>query len=331
MNALRQNGFLLALCLAVGLAFVAPEIGARDGPLHSEALGKAGVFLIFLMQGLSLKTREMLSRLANVKAHLFCQAWIFLAAPLFVLAVTSLLGELLSPAARFGLLYLAVLPTTVSTAVIFTTVGGGDPSTALFNTTLSNAVGVFATPLWCIALFASAETSFPPVGSLLAKLALLVLLPVFIGQVVRPFAREVVAAIQPAFKPLSNGIILFIVYAAFCNSMADRVWSAVGWNAAVQAGLGALALLAAMSWFAWKAAAWAAADRAQRVALFFCASQKTLAAGTSMAVVIFAADNGLPADLHPSLVILPLLCYHPMQLFLGGVLAPRLGKRGAAL
>ena len=65
------------------------------------------------------------------------------------------------------------------------------------------------------------------------------------------------------------------------------------------------------------------ARREDQVAVLFCGGQRTLAAGAPMAVTIFQSGPALPG-VDPGLLLLPLLCYHPLQLFLAGWLLPRL-------
>ena len=58
-----------------------------------------------------------------------------------------------------------------------------------------------------------------------------------------------------------------------------------------------------------------------RIAVVFCGSKKSIAAGVPMAQVIFSGDPRL------GLILLPLLIYHPMQLLICGVLAGRWARR----
>ncbi len=57
----------------------------------------------------------------------------------------------------------------------------------------------------------------------------------------------------------------------------------------------------------------------------FCGSKKTLASGVPMARLIFAGHPGL------SLILLPIMIYHPLQLLIGGWLAARFAERAAPL
>jgi sodium/bile acid cotransporter 7 len=58
---------------------------------------------------------------------------------------------------------------------------------------------------------------------------------------------------------------------------------------------------------------------------FFCASQKSLATGLPLASSILVAAPGV---VDPATVLIPLLCYHPVQLVLAGWLSARFVAHG---
>jgi sodium/bile acid cotransporter 7 len=60
-----------------------------------------------------------------------------------------------------------------------------------------------------------------------------------------------------------------------------------------------------------------------RIAAVFCGSKKTLASGVPMAKLMFGAHPAL------SMILLPIMIYHPLQLLICGVLAGRWAKRPA--
>ena len=319
--SLRGQSLTVLLVAAIALAAIAPDLGARGGPLRPETTAKAAVFLIFLMQGLSLPTRQLLRSAANARFHAFCLACNFLLAPALMLGLLAALGPSLPENLRPGLLFLAVLPTTISSAVVMTANSRGDTAAALFATTLSNLLGILATPLLCLWLLHAPNLQTPPLGPLFASLAGLVLLPLVLGQLIRPFAREPIRRAAPAFKTTANALIVFIVFAAFCDSAASDLWSRLS-PAFLAAALGLATLyLAAFSGLVWFAAPLASSDPAGRVAAFFCGSHKTIATGVPMASLLFASD----ADL--GLLLLPLMLFHPLQLTLGGLLAPRFAAK----
>ena len=57
--------------------------------------------------------------------------------------------------------------------------------------------------------------------------------------------------------------------------------------------------------------------RADTIAAYFCSVKKTLAMGVPLAALIFGARADLP------LILLPIMLYHPVQLFVNGLLAHR--------
>lgn len=321
LGRLKNQAFTIGLLAAVCLAFWFPTYGASGGTFNSEITTKLCIALVFLFQGLSLKTRQLLASATHVRLHVFCQSWIFILSPLLMMLIVFVFGHWIPERIQSGLLYLSVLPTTISSAIVLTASSDGDSGTALFSATFSNIIGVFVTPLWCLYLFANTSGQFPPFDSLIAKIALYVLLPLVIGQAIRPLVRNRIAHWQSFFKQANNFLILFIVYAAFCNSVADGVWSAFGWRSILIALVFSTLFLLLLSALTWTSSALSSSDPRQRIAAFYCSSQKTLAAGIPMATVIFAGQTG---TIQESLIILPIMLYHSLQLLLAGAIKSRL-------
>ena len=328
-SILKGQGFTLALIGAVVLAVLFPGPGAGGGVLKTEVTTKALVALTFLIQGLSLPTRQILGSAAKIKLHAFCQLSNFVLAPIAMLGLLAIFGGYLQEGIYLGAIYLSVLPATISSAIILTGNADGDSSAALFSTALSNALGVFATPILCsILLRTSGEAEISSLGTLISKLSMLVLLPLLIGQIMRRFVRDWAARSKSLFKKTSNGAIVFIVYAAFCNSVENDIWSQVGFHTIMTTILFSLLFLAVFSLLVWFISPLAARDHSERIAVFFCGSQKTLAAGVPMASVIFSSMPELNNSVL-GLILLPLMCYHPAQLFLAGFLIPIFKKISA--
>ena len=328
MSLIRKNAFVLGLLAVVLIAYFFPELGAKQGVLKAGVASKAGVMIIFLLQGLTLKTRELAGGLRHIRLHAFVQGWIFLLSPV-LLCGTALVLKLLSQSELAGgFLYLALIPTTISSAVAFTSAAGGNVPAAIFNTSLSNVWGVFWVPAGCLLLFASGgslQTGL--IGPLLLQIAELILFPLLAGQLLRPVVhqRAWFQKVAPRFKLVNHGIILFIVFAAFCDSFLSNAWDGIRPGALIT--LLALTLAAVLIVHAgvWLSSRWITDRHADRVTALFCGSQKTLAAGAPMAVAIFANGNSF-SDVNLGLLLLPLLCYHPLQLLLAAFLLPRLTR-----
>lgn len=322
---LRANGFIIGLGIAVLLAFLLPGPGSRNGVLHPDILNNVGIATILFLQGLSLAVERVKSGATNWRLHLVIQAFTFLIFPLVGLGMNYVLpkvwvavpGPILD-----GFLYLCVLPSTISTSVVLTAVARGNTAGALFNAALSNIVGVVLTPVLVHLLMqrsgAGATMEF---GPLLLKISLLTLLPFGIGMLLRPRLKDWVDAHKKWSARISNGIILFIVYTAFCDSIEQDIWHRHGAWLTVQTIAAVVVLFTLVSLLVHGSCRAMKLNREDYIAGYFCSVKKTLAMGVPLAMLIF----GERADL--SLILLPIMFYHPLQLFINGLLANQWAKR----
>lgn len=315
----RSNGFLLGLIGAVVLAFLFPAPGARGGWLHPGLVNNFGVSLILFLQGLSLALERIKRGAGNWRLHLVIQSFTFAVFPLAGFALDGIVPHLWPgepTGIRYGFLYLCVLPSTVSTSVVLTSVARGNTAGALFNAALSNILGVMATPLLVHLLMKTAGGG-APFGPLLLKILLLTLLPFAAGMGLRNYVAEWVETHKAWVNRISNAVILFIVYSAFCDSVRERIWDTYGAALVGKLLLLVAALFAAISLLVYGVSRLLRLDRGDKIAAYFCSVKKTLAMGVPLAVLIFGRRPDLP------LILLPIMLYHPFQLFVNGVLANR--------
>lgn len=315
----RNHGFLLGLVGAVGLAFLFPAPGARGGTLHPDIVNNGGIALILFLQGLSLALEKIRSGAGNWRLHGLIQGYTFVVFPLAGLALNALTavfwpGE--PESIRQGFLYLCVLPSTISTSVVLTAVARGNTAGALFNAALSNILGVIATPL-LVQLLMNRTGQSGPVGPLLLKITLLTLVPFGLGMLLRPRLAAWIDARRAWVARISNTVILFIVYTAFCDSVQDRIWAVHGLALTLQVLAVVLGLFGVMSALVFATCRLLRLGREDMIAAYFCSVKKTLAMGVPLAVLIFGERADLP------LILLPIMFYHPVQLFLNGLLANR--------
>ena len=327
---LVQNGFVLGILGTVALAWADPGIGSRDGPLPVGVLKAVGIFGVFFFQGLSLPFEELRRGAANCRLHLCVQGTTFVFFPLAVAAGLALFsGWLDQPDLRAGFLYLSFLPSTIASALALSGVARRNVSSSLLNKTLSNGVGVFLVPFLCIAWIGGGSAGGPlPVGPVLLGIFLKIILPLLLGQAGRSFAGAWAARHRPAIRRFANGVILFIVYAAFCDSFRRDVWTDVEPVALGITGTGVAILLLAATGFSWLLSGRAGLDAPSRATALFCGSQKTLAVGLPLSVMIFGAEE---SGFELGVLIVPLLLYHPAQLVLHGWIAPRLAAKRTAV
>lgn len=315
-GVLKRNSFVIGLGLAVVLAWLTPEWGASGGRLSSQLWTKIGIVIIFLTQGFGLSTESIATGLKNWRLHLFTQFWIFLGAPLIVLAALVVGGDRIPPDLRIAVFFLSVLPTTVSSAIALIVEAEGNVPGGVFNTVLSNLMGVFLVPLAVVAFTATAGGGGGmDVGPALRMIVSVVLLPFVVGHFLRRPLMGFVPRVKKVAGPLNQGIICFMVYASFATSFRDAVWERVGVGFALGGIAAALLLLVVMSVAVWATARRLLPDPADRICAFYCGSQKSLAVGVPYAAAIFTFGGT-----DPSVVLLPLLFYHPLQLLLGAAL-----------
>lgn len=320
----RQHGFLLGLVAAVVAAFFLPGPGARGGVLQPELINNGGIALILFLQGLSLALEKIKSGAGNWRLHGLIQAYTFVIFPavgLMLNAVTAVVWPGEPAAIRDGFLYLCVLPSTISTSVVLTAVARGNTAGALFNAALSNMLGVVATPV-LVQLLMSRTGQAGPIGPLLLKITLLTLVPFGAGMLLRPRLAGWIDARKGWVTRLSNAVILFIVYSAFCDSVQQRIWATHGVTLTLQVLGVVLGLFGVMSGLVLASCRALRLSREDQIAAYFCSVKKTLAMGVPLAVLIFGERADLP------LILLPIMFYHPVQLFLNGLLANHWARNG---
>ncbi len=309
--------YILLLMVAVGLAWVVPEAGAKGGWLRTGFTTRLAVFVIFILQGLTLPTRELKRGLAQYRVHAWTEGFIFLFIPALTYLLLFFFRDLYIYDLYMGFLFLAALPSTISTSVVYTTQSGGATAVALFNASVSNVLAVFLVPVW-ISWQITTRVPLPPVGTLILKIALIVLLPLFIGQVVRQWVRARADRNKKVMSNVSMGLILFIVFAAFCNSVKQNTWHELGPEDILLGFFSTLILLILIMSAGAICRKVAGFRRDDGIAFFFSSTQKALSTGVPMATAIFASTG-----LDLALILVPLMFYHPLQLLIGSIVVAR--------
>jgi sodium/bile acid cotransporter 7 len=313
---MKFEWFTPAMLLAVSLAWVFPAAGARGGFLQAEVLTKAGVALIYFLYGLSLSLVALRDGALHWRLHLVVQGMTFVIIPLLGLTLAYASAGWLSADLRLGLVFLSVLPSTVSSAVALTATAGGNVPGALFNATASSLLGVVLTPLWMGFYLRSGSES----GSLLPvvlDLVLWLLVPIAVGQVGRWWLAAWAARHKPRLQVVDRLVILLIIYNSFCDSVQGGLWQGRSWGSLLLTGLVSAGLLAVAMSLITRWTRLLGFTPADRIAALFCGSQKSLAVGAPMANLIFAGQPVL------GVVLLPVMIYHMVQLLVAGWLASR--------
>ena len=317
----KFDWFLCGLALAAGLAFLFPGPGAKGGWMQPELLTKAGVALIFFLNGAGLSFAALRAGAMRWKLHAVVQLCTFLVFPLIGLGAFFLLKWLVPGDLGLGFFYLCALPSTVSSSVALTAAARGNVPAAVFNATLSSLIGVVLTPLWVgVVLKTSGEVL--PLGKVLLDLCLWLVLPLAIGQASRPLTGAWITGHKALVNKVDRGTILLLVYTSFCDSVTGGVWSNQGWDVLLWTLLGTTAIFFLVMRLSDTASRSLGFPEQDRITAVFCGSKKTLASGVPMAQLIFGTHPGI------GLILLPIMIYHPLQLVICSVLAGRWASPG---
>jgi sodium/bile acid cotransporter 7 len=314
----RVDPFLVLLLGAALLGSFLPASGTAFDVVRTAST--VGIGLLFFLYGARLSTAETVRNLRHWRLQLSILSVTFAVFPLLGLATRWLADGWLAPQLVAGLLLLTLVPSTVQGCVVYTRIARGNVAAAVVSASTSNLLGVLLTPV-LVALLMGGEARVDA-GSVL-RIVLQLLAPFVLGQLLRPVVGAWVKRHDTGLKRFDRSTILLIVYVAFSEGAEAGIWSAVPpQDVVVVVALAAALLAVGLLW----CTAWGRAvgfDRADRVALLFCGSNKSLASGLPMATVLFPSDV-------VAFVVLPLMAYHQLQLVVGSVLSSRLARSAPA-
>ena len=172
----------------------------------------AGLMLIMFSLGLTLALSHFRTLFANSSLVGAALAGQLIAMPLLAFAVGFVFG--LPPELALALFILGICPAgTTSNALTF--VGGGNVALAVVLTAISSLVTVFTIPLlleWAVPHFLGAGGA-PELSVLgtMRQLALITLLPVAVGMVVRGYAPELALRLARWLRPTAMVILVGVI------------------------------------------------------------------------------------------------------------------------
>lgn len=321
---LKKHSFTLWLLFGVILAILFPSYGSKGGLLCPGLTTNIGVWLIFFLQGIALPTSELTKGYNPKRLHAFVLLWNYIIFPIIVGALILPLSDVISDELKIGFWMLAILPTTVSSAVVFSTVSKGNTSNAIFSTVFSNLLSVLFVPTIAITYMSVESNVSISLSPLILKLFILIIAPLLLGQLIRQKIPEVSSTIANKTKGAGNWIIVFIVHCAFAESVSSKTLTQLGFISIFKVVLITVIILLLVSLLVWWSSIFLNLSKEERISAFFCSSQKSIATGLPLTTSILAFA---PSGMNTASVIIPLMCYHPAQLILAGILSGRWGSR----
>ncbi|KAJ5159586.1 uncharacterized protein N7482_006590 [Penicillium canariense] len=342
MMILRQ-WLLIGMGIACVLAYFFPDVAKTDGGvIRSEYTVLYGVIaIIFLISGLSIPRQKLFKQFLNWRLHVLVQVISFLLIPAVVLAVVHIIlvadpAGYIDRAVLAGYILTACIPTTIASNVVMTRAAGGDDAAALVEVLLANVLGPFITAVWTVTLLPkSAEFDIWRYGGgslgsmykhVFQQLGLSVLLPLFVGQLVRwTWPERTAWVMQKTRLPkLSSVCMLLLIWTTFSSCFATGALQSLSAQSIIFVVLFNIALyiaLTVISFFSsrppkfllnhrWFESVLKCMPPEETIAVCFCSPAKSTALGLPLLYAMWA-----PVDLYTKAkTSIPVLLYTTEQI-----------------
>ena len=311
MRRFLPDTFTLMLIATVSLASVFPVSGPFVGAFGLAT--KIAIALLFFLHGAKLSREVMVAGLLHWRLHLTIIAATFALFPILGLSLGLVPKSILPPALYTGILFLCVLPSTVQSSIAFPSRAGGNVPASIVAASGSNLIGMLLTPLLAGLLFSAGGHGGFSLDTLQA-IAIQLLAPFLLGQILQPWIGGFVRSHKALLGPVDRGSVLMVVYMAFSESVTQGLWHTLSVRDIAVVIVADTVLLAMVLAITMVSSRLVGFSREDEITIVFCGSKKSLASGVPMASAIFAgqAIGG---------IVLPLMLFHQIQLMACAVLA----------
>jgi sodium/bile acid cotransporter 7 len=317
---LPDNMTMMLLTVVLAASFF--PAGVRIAP-DLDIVTILMIGLLFFLHGAKLSREAVIAGATHWRLHLAVLCSTFVLFPLLGLVLKPALLTVLTPELYLGILFLCVLPSTVQSSIAFTAVARGNVPAAICSASASNLLGIFITPVLVGLMVISSHGSHSSLESIL-KIVYQLLLPFVAGQLARRWIGGWVDSHKGLLKVVDQGSILLVVYAAFSEAVREGLWRQLPMATVLNLMLVCCLLLGLMMLcISWSSRRFGF-SKEDEITMVFCGSKKSLATGVPMAKVLMTSST-------ISMVLLPLMLFHQIQLLVCAVLASRYAKRKASI
>jgi solute carrier family 10 (sodium/bile acid cotransporter), member 7 len=312
---LIPDRFVLLLLAAMLLGWLSP---AKGTALEiARQVSTVSIFALFFLHGLRLPRRDVAQAARAWKLQGAMLAFSFVAMPLAGLLLAKTAGWILPAALVTGIIYCAMLPSTVQSAISYSSIAGGNVAASVVGAAVSNLLGIVLTPA-LVAVVLGAASGVSLGSDTIIRIATMLLLPFVLGQASQHLLGAWAARQKAMLSFFDRTVIAIAVYLAFAGAVASGSLGALNFTTLATLAMLLSLLLAFAFGGAWGAGALLGLPRADRISLLFAGAQKSIATGAPMAAILFGSAAGL--------ILLPAILYHIAQLLLSAPLAARLAR-----
>ncbi|TXE12399.1 bile acid:sodium symporter [Seonamhaeicola algicola] len=313
---MKLDKFVIAIIIAVAVAYLYPE---AINVLPLNTISSIGVSLIFFFYGLKLNLTQIKEGLKNWKLHLLIQASTFLVFPLVVLCALPVIPET-SKNLWLAFLFLAALPSTVSSSVVMVSIAKGNIPAAIFNASISGLIGIVITPIW-MGLFLNNTSTDYNLTEVYQKLLLEILAPVFLGLIFNKYLGAFAQKHKNYLTLFDKSIILIIIYKSFSKSFIDGIFN----NLTIIELLLILCVSVALFFIVFQVIKFISKTLhfsiEDRITAQFCGTKKSLVHGTVFSKILFQNASFL------GIILLPVMLFHAFQILATSIMATKYAKR----
>ena len=319
LRRLIPDPFLLVLVATLLLATFVPARGVIA--VAVGWLSIVTIVLLFFFHGAKLAREQVIAGLTHWRLHLTILGCTFLFFPLLGAIGVRIWPGLMPHDLWTGMLFLCALPSTVQSAIAFVSMARGNVPAAIASASASQILGIIVTPV-LMGLMAGAHGGGINVEGI-GKIAAQILLPFIVGHLLRPWIGAWVGRHKALIGVTDRSTIVVAVYGAFSAAVLEGLWHRLPpATLVVLAGVNAILLGVALG-FTWGVGRTLGFNRADRIAIQFCGTKKSLLQGVPMAKVLFPAPQ-------TGVILLPIMLFHQMQLMACAFIARRYGTRAEA-
>ena len=317
---MKIDKFVLAIVGSILLAWFFPEWGSPESGIPLDLIASIGISLIFFFYGLKLSSQEIKIGLRNWKLHILVQTTTFLVFPLIVLFFYPFIKTENGQTIWLAFLFLAALPSTVSSSVVMVSIAKGNIPAAIFNASISGLIGIVVTPLW-MGLFLKQTTIDFNLGEIYFKLITEILLPVVIGIFLQRYWGRFARKYSRYLTLFDKSVILLIIFKSFSHSFENQVFCAVDILDLFLIVTAVVALFFLIYFLTLSISRLLKFTIEDQITAQFCGTKKSLVHGTVFAKILFqqSATTGI--------MLLPIMIFHPIQILIISFVATKLGKR----
>jgi solute carrier family 10 (sodium/bile acid cotransporter), member 7 len=313
---MKIDRFVLAIVAVIIISRIFPYWGSQASPLPLDFLSSMGISLIFFFYGLKLNTEKLRSGLRNWKLHILIQLSTFLFFPLIVLIFYPFIRAEDGYIIWLSFLFLAAIPSTVSSSVVMVSIAGGNIPGAIFNASISGLIGIIITPLWMGIFLQQTQGDFQ-LGSVYVKLLTEILVPVVAGVLLQKYWGRFAMKYSRQLSTFDKSVILLIVFKSFSESFTSNVFSSVQVADLLLIALCSVMLFYLIFYLTGFLSRRMYFSEEDRTTAQFCGTKKSLVHGTVFASIL------IPESIPAGIILLPLMLFHTFQIVVISFIATR--------